>query len=169
MLNMFLRLIGLHGRKLSATRRNRSLSIEPLELREMLSASRFAVIGDFGVDGTPEANVAALVKSWNPDYVVTVGDNNYPSGSASTIDANIGKYYHDYIFPYVGNFGAGATTNRFYPVLGNHDWGDTFPNPQGDQPYLNYFSLPGNERYYSFTQGPVQFFAIDSDENEPDG
>ena len=40
-------------------------------------------------------------------------------------------------------------------------------------PYLNYFTLPaggqGGERYYTFTQGPVQFFAIDSDPAEPDG
>ena len=66
-------------------------------------------------------------------------------------------------------YGAGAATNRFFPTLGHHDWGFTYPNPTGDQPYLNYFTLPGNGRYYTFTQGPVQFFALDSDGNEPDG
>ena len=30
-------------------------------------------------------------------------------------------------------------------------------------------TLPGNERYYDFVQGPVHFFVIDSDQNEPDG
>ena len=30
-------------------------------------------------------------------------------------------------------------------------------------------ALPGNERYYDFVLGPVHFFALDSDENEPDG
>ena len=29
--------------------------------------------------------------------------------------------------------------------------------------------MPGNERYYTVVQGPVQLFAIDSDDNEPDG
>ncbi len=135
----------------------------------MLSATRFAVIGDYGENGAPEADVAALVKSWNPDLILTVGDNNYFTGSASTIDANIGQYYHDFIYPYVGSYGAGATTNRFFPTLGFHDWGYSYPNPTGDQPYLNYFALPGNERYYTFTQGLVQFFALDSDLNEPDG
>ena len=35
--------------------------------------------------------------------------------------------------------------------------------------YLNYFTLPNNERYYDFVQGPVHFFALNSDTNEPDG
>lgn len=37
------------------------------------------------------------------------------------------------------------------------------------QPYLDYFTLPDNERYYDFTWGPVHFFAVDSDSDEPDG
>jgi hypothetical protein len=126
---------------------------------------RFAVIGDFGdATGPPAGTVGALVHSWAPDFVLTVGDNNYPLGRATTIDANIGQYYHDYIYPYTGSYGAGATANAFFPVLGNHDWETT-----GAQPYLNYFALPGNERYYDFRQGPVHFFAIDSDSREPDG
>ena len=40
---------------------------------------------------------------------------------------------------------------------------------QNMQPYLDYFTLPNNERYYDFTWGDLQFFMIDSDENEPDG
>ncbi len=116
-----------------------------------------------------EQDVAHLVASWNPDLIVTLGDNNYQTGAAATIDANIGQYYHGFISPYKGNYGPGSTTNRFFPTLGHHDWGYAFPNPNGAQPYLNYFTLPGNGRYYIFTQGSVQFFAIDSDPNEPDG
>jgi len=127
-------------------------------------AIRFAVIGDFGMDNQAEADVAALVHSWTPDFVVTVGDDNYPSGAADTIDAHIGQYYHDFIFPYTGSYGPGASENRFFPTLGNHDW-----LTAGAKPYLAYFSLPGNGRYYDFTRGPVHFFALDSDENEPDG
>src|SRR4029077_16786078 len=119
--------------------------------------------------GTPENDVANLVKGWNPDAILTVGDNNYETGQASTIDANVGQYYHSFIGPYTASYGAGATTNRFFPTLGRHDWGLADPNPTGDQPYLNYFTLPGNERYYTFTQGLVQFFALDSVGNEPDG
>ncbi len=124
----------------------------------------FAVIGDFGLAGQPEADVAALVSGWNPALIITTGDNNLKQGSAKTIDANIGQYYHQYIHPYAGEYGEGARTNRFFPTLGNHDW-DT----DHAQPYLNYFELPGNERYYDFIWGPVHFFALDSDSREPDG
>src|SRR5262245_59291227 len=95
-------------------------------LRHILNASaatiRFAVIGDFGLAGQPEADVANLVKNWNPSFILTIGDNNYELGEASTIDANIGQYYHDYISPYTGSYGSGsASGNRFFPTLGNHD------------------------------------------------
>jgi hypothetical protein len=122
------------------------------------------VIGDYGLAGQVEADVAALVDSWNPDFVITLGDNNYPGGSAATIDENIGQYYHAYIASYSGIYGEGAQINRFFPSLGNHDW-----IAHGAQPYLDYFDLPGNERYYNYTWGPVELFAVDSDEHEPDG
>lgn len=139
--------------------------LEPLESRTLLAADiHFAVLGDFGNATNPAAgDVADLVKSWNPQFIVTVGDNNYPDGAASTIDANIGQFFHEYIYNYRGSYGRGSDTQRFFPTLGNHDW--RTPNAK---PYLDYFTLPGNERYYTFTQGPVQFFAIDSDNKEPD-
>ena len=130
---------------------------EPLQVR-------FAVIGDYGWSGTAEAEMADLVHSWEPDIILTVGDNNYPSGERATIDDNIGQYYHDYIYPYTGSYGEGADENRFFPTLGNHD----FYSEEG-QPYFDYFSLPGNERYYDFTWGPVHFFALNSGDLEPDG
>ncbi|HSZ82761.1 MAG TPA: metallophosphoesterase [Polyangia bacterium] len=126
--------------------------------------TRFAVIGDFGYAGPDEEAVADLVKAWRPAFVATVGDNNYPLGAADTIDLNIGLFYHDYIAPYVGRFGCGAARNRFFPTLGNHDW-----FTRGAVPYLDYFALPGNERYYDVAWGAVHLFALDSDPNEPDG
>ncbi|MFT3880016.1 MAG: FG-GAP-like repeat-containing protein [Gemmatales bacterium] len=49
----------------------------------------------------------------------------------SHIDRNIGRYYSDFIYPYVtsstsGQFGNGSPTgtNRMFPVPGNHDWAD---------------------------------------------
>jgi len=128
------------------------------------SNTRFAVIGDFGKAGSAEEDVANLVHSWNVDFIITLGDNNYPDGKASTIDENIGQYYHQYIYPYVGSYGEGSNVNRFFPSLGNHDW---HTNPP--QPHYDYFELPNNERYYDFVWGDVHFFAIDSDTDEPDG
>src|SRR5438105_2912302 len=66
------------------------------------SASHFAAIGDYGLAGQTEADVSALVHGWNPDFIITVGDNNYPTGQASTMDANVGQYYQDFIYPYKG-------------------------------------------------------------------
>ena len=125
---------------------------------------RFAVIGDYGNGSQAEQDVANLIASWAPDFIITTGDNNYPLGEAATIDQNIGQFYHEFIFPYAGAYGPGATIARYFPSLGNHDW-DTI----NAQPYLDYFTLPGNERYYDFIWGPVHFFAIDSDGREPDG
>jgi tartrate-resistant acid phosphatase type 5 len=128
--------------------------------------ARFAVIGDYGVDTRDEMDVAKLVNDWHPDYIVTVGDNNYFDGAANTIDANIGQFFAPYIGGYTGKYGPGSPVNRFWPCLGNHDWNAT----TGAQAYLDYFpSLPGNRRYYDVVVGSVHYFAVDSDVHEPDG
>lgn len=128
--------------------------------------AHFAIISDFGESGLGERQVADLVHSWQPDFIVTLGDNNYPNGAEATIDANIGQYYGDYIALKKGRTSAYPTssTQKFFPALGNHDW-----RARGAVPYLNYFDLPGNGRYYTFERGPVAFFIIDSDPHEPDG
>ena len=124
----------------------------------------FAVIGDFGMGNQAESDVANLIKSWNPDFIITLGDNNYPDGSASTIDRNIGYDYHQFIKPYTGSYGAGSSDiNRFWPVPGNHDW-----RASNLQPYRDYFTLPNNEYYYNLTIGDIEFLMIDSDGHEPD-
>lgn len=105
-----------------------------------------------------------MIKSWQPDYILTTGDNNYPDGTAGTIDQNIGQYFHEYIAPYKGSYGPGASENRFFPTLGNHDW-----TTAEAAAYLEYFTLPGNERYYEVLLYPVHVFALDSDWREPDG
>jgi tartrate-resistant acid phosphatase type 5 len=131
---------------------------------QTFSQVRFAAIGDYGLAGENELAVANLVKSWNPDFIITLGDNNYEVGSGSTIDANIGQYYHQFIFPYHGSYGDGSFENKFFPALGNHDLATNFA-----QPYFDYFELPGNERYYDFIQGNVHCFVINSDSSESDG
>ncbi len=128
------------------------------------AGTRVAVIGDYGEAGQPEADVAALIERWGVEAIVTAGDNNYDSGGADTIDANIGQYFHAYIAPYPGSYGSSALENRFFPALGNHDW-----YTPGAQPYFDYFTLPGNERYYTVRRGPIGFFILDAGPHEPDG
>lgn len=120
-------------------------------------AIRFAIIGDFGEtlpDQTyPVDRVGAMVRSWAPDWVVSVGDNNYILGQASTIDVNIGKNFTSFIYPKTNQIPIqypyppdAPLYNRFIPCLGNHDYGDVFndmlpttTNVQGCDPYLEYF------------------------------
>jgi hypothetical protein len=131
-----------------------------LELTRMRSDGlRFAVIGDYGLAGKPEQDVANLAKSWLPDLVITLGDNNYPDGSQGTINANIDNYYGEFM-----------AAGSFFPSLGNHDWHSiTCAGGACSGPYLSHFSLPGNERYYDFVRGSVHFFVLDSDPHEPRG
>ena len=133
---------------------------------------RFAVIGDFGAavldPGLVAKDVADMVKATDPDLIITVGDNNYPSGEFETIDDNVGQFYAEYIHPYAGAYGPGGTVNRFFPCLGNHDWTWIFSDEaiaegiQYPKPHFDYFNVPGDALYYEFTAGPVHFFALDS-------
>lgn len=146
-----------------------------LLLAASTGATRIALIGDFGDDSTSEGAVSAMIKGWDAAdplaAVVTLGDNNYNDGLAKTIQANIGKYY-DWILNR-----ASAAANRFWPLIGNHDWSHQCGDRTKIAPYLDYFKtvLAGkneaaSNRYYDITFGPdLHFFLLDSDCNEPDG
>ncbi len=161
-LSLVLCLAGWHFRHsiVGVARRIALPSVEP----PPAGAIRFAVIGDYGSGSDKERDVALVIESWKPDFITTLGDNNYPDGAAETIDRNIGRFFHSYISPYRGSYGAGSTVNRFFPIPGHRDWDNA-----ALQPYLDYFTLPGNERYYDLVWGPVHLFMLDTDEREPDG
>jgi tartrate-resistant acid phosphatase type 5 len=138
---------------------------EITSIRAMEASFRFAVIGDYGDIQEKATSVSVLVKSWAPHIILTTGDNNYPCGAEETIDKNIGSLYSKYIFPYKGSYAPSPIQqNRFFPCLGNHDFDTDLAAP-----YLNYFTLPGNGRYYDFVKGDIHFFALSSDIREPDG
>ncbi|MBT8249915.1 MAG: metallophosphoesterase, partial [Acidimicrobiia bacterium] len=135
---------------------------------EMVAA---AVIGDYGSGCCEEGDVANLIGTLDPDIIVTTGDNRYVNG----IDYAIGQFYAPYIGNYQGTYGAGAPLNRFFPAIGNHEYSEF----GGIDVYLDYFTLPGGgrvssdssgtERYYDYVVGPVHFFVVNSDSDEPDG
>lgn len=135
---------------------------------------KIAVIGDFGCNATGcyAQKVSQLVQSFSPDIVVSTGDDNYPAGDESTICANL-QPYKAYILSthaVCPSTPAGGI-NKFYSVLGNHDYSCSGPpscwgNPH---PYLNYFSFPlnasypaMNERVYDFTQGKARFYMMNT-------
>lgn len=133
---------------------------------------RFAVIGDYGDQGAPLSQVALLIRDWDVDAIMTVGDNSYGDTS---IDEKVGRYFSSFVGDYKGEYSGGTSVNRFFPSIGNHDYSDG----GGIEAYLGYFTLPGegvettntsgNERYYDFVLGPVHFFMLNSDNEEPDG
>ena len=129
----------------------------------------FSVIGDYGTGSTNEGAVSSLVNGWNPDLVITTGDNRY---STAEYDETVGQFYCDFLSDAgsgINCAGGNSTNNAFFPSLGNHDYDDG----GGLNEYLTYFNLPGsginssntsgNERYYDFINGSVHFFVIDSD------
>ncbi|WP_018237170.1 metallophosphoesterase [Ensifer sp. BR816] len=124
---------------------------------------RFAVFGDAGdANLTGEKAVAALIHSWNVDFILTIGDN--VSSSGQTYETVVGQQYHDYIGNYQGAYGPGSSINRFFPIIGDNEY-----ETNNVSNYLNYFTLPDNERYYDFQIGPVHFFGLNSNSEEPDG
>lgn len=159
-------LVVLGGRAAAVTVEEPAMAVPSLPA----DGFQFAVIGDYGSGSAAEGQVAELVAGWNPAFVVTTGDNNYPKGAAGTIDRNIGQFYSAYIGNYQGNSGGGSPNNRFWPSLGNHDWRSiTCQQDTCSGPYLDYFTLPGNERYFAVDMGLMRLFIVDSDSEEPDG
>ncbi|HEY3473945.1 MAG TPA: S-layer homology domain-containing protein [Anaerolineales bacterium] len=148
------------------------------------STLTFATVGDYGMDNAGEAAVAAMIKRWNPDLIVTVGDNYYDSADGTgteKYDLSTGQYFCNFLKDITTTGSAcpvgQASVNRFFPALGNHDYGDAGTVNNLPVTYTNYFHLPGqgytstsnNERYYDFVSGPVHFFILNSNEREPHG
>jgi tartrate-resistant acid phosphatase type 5 len=142
---------------------------------------RFAVIGDYGTGNDHAAKVAHLVATWKPSFVIATGDDYYaPAGGRGNTkyDRSTGAFYCAWLADITTSGNkcpqGKAKTNAFFPALGNHDYSDATPGPAT---YLSYFQLPGaayansssNERYYDFVQGPVHFFVLNSNAQEPDG
>ena len=120
------------------------LSLIPPEQSELsieADSIVFAIIGDYGEAGDPAFQVSELVKSWSPDFILSVGDNNYDDGELSSIKENISQYYCDFIYnpdapkDYQCQGNANEhKQNRFFPSLGNHD----FRNSNINIPFLNF-------------------------------
>ena len=131
-----------------------------------VSETRFAAVGDYAY-GQDTQDVADLIDSLNVDFIVTTGDNAYDD---VPIDENVGIFYADYIGNYQGSYGPGSPVNLFFPALGNHEYTDNSAGLNGGiDIYLDYFTLPGNERYYDVEMGPIHFFVVNSNSSEPDG
>jgi len=107
----------------------------------------FAVVGDFGSGNANESAVVSLIRSWHPDFVLTVGDNAYPLGSRELLDRDI-----------FGPYAELMRESAWFPALGNHD-----VKANGGKPELEAFHSLGHERWYRFTWGHTAVVVLDSD------
>ncbi len=129
------------------------------------STIRFVAIGDQGSanDGQKAVGNAMANKCATDgcDFALLLGDNFYDSGVGSTTDP---QWQSKFVEPYA------AMPITFYAVLGNHDNGGNgagwdFARGDNEVAYTKVnpkWQMPA--RHYKFTKGPVEFFALDTNE-----
>lgn len=128
---------------------------------------RVLTLGDYGAGddknkqlaGEPQKKVAdAMLKAHKKkayDFALTLGDNFYPTGMFSPSDPRWKTLWSDLYDP---------LKLKFYVTYGNHDWGSP-DSPISELIYAQQsksWTLPAP--YYTFTSGPAQFFALDTNE-----
>ncbi len=132
-------------------------------IKKMEGALHFIVMGDWGRNGENyqkevAAGMGKAAHDLGASFVIATGDNFYPYGVASTQD-------HHWISSFENIYTAQSLHVKWYPVLGNHDYGS---DPDAQVAYSKISSrwtMPS--RYYAkkFTVGAdtVLFAFIDTD------
>lgn len=122
-------------------------------------AVRVLAFGDFGTGFPSQKQVAgAIAESHHQnrfDLGITLGDNFYNEGMPSPTDSRWKKLW-DELYDPLGI--------KVYASLGNHDW-IMSDSPAAEILYSERspsWRMPSP--YYTFTAGPVQFFALDTNE-----
>ena len=117
----------------------------------------FAVIGDAGTGGRNQFRIASeMAETYRRhpfSLLLTTGDNVYFGDVVDRVREVVDK-------PYQPLFDAGV---EFRPALGNHDVDD-----DDDDIPLTLAALRMPSRYYAFRRGPVDFFALDSNDMDSD-
>ncbi|HEX8351404.1 MAG TPA: metallophosphoesterase [Pyrinomonadaceae bacterium] len=131
----------------------------PFTLKPAGRGVRVVAFGDFGQGTDAQKRVAAaMLKEHGArpfDFGVTTGDNFYPRGMESPNDPRWKTWWEDLYAP---------LGIRFYATLGNHDWllADSVAAELLYAGRSESWRMPAP--YYTFSAGPVQFFAADTDE-----
>lgn len=103
----------------------------------------FAAFGDNSDPSIdhPAYQVGTLVASWQPEFLVMLGDHNYRNDAAKYPNEN-------------SNFLPWINDGKVVAIPGNHDLDIDY-----GKAFYDFFKTPG--RYYSRRIGNVEFFAID--------
>lgn len=139
--------------------------VKPTPISVVPEVTTIAFLADFGDPTGPAEKVSLKIREWNPEWVVTGGDNNYPNGALEDFDTHTKAHFEQWI-----------NSQHFLPALGNHDWWKGFPanstlsyTPE-ELPSCHYFFYLSPCRYYQKQLSPhVEVFIYDSDRREPDG
>ena len=120
-------------------------------------AVRVVAFGDFGTGSSAQKALAGTLAAYHAtrrfDLGITLGDNFYSVGMESPADPRWQTQWEDMYSP---------LGIPFYAALGNHDWGHP-DSPAAEMLYsarTSTWRMPAS--YYTFTAGPVQFFALDT-------
>ena len=120
---------------------------------------RVLAFGDYGTGSVDQKKTAAAMLGYHKassfDFAITLGDNFYSLGMESPTDPRWKTWWDDVYNP---------LGIKFYATMGNHDWG--YPDsPAAEILYgLQSPTWRMPSPYYTFTAGPVQFFALDTNE-----
>lgn len=126
---------------------------------------RFVAIGDVGKGNSGQKAIAAAMgkkcAESGCDFGILLGDNIYDNGANSVDDPQFEEKFEKIY---------GELDMPFYVSLGNHDYGGNgagfeFNKAMVQVNYTNkskYWRMPA--KHYRFTQGPAEFFALDTNE-----
>ena len=129
---------------------------------DVVRVVRVAYAADTGDDNGSAMYLSNSMERFKPELVVIGGDNNYPLGTVDTLDNRISIYQR------------WVDIQKLIPCYGNHDLDNGLADPHVPQ-YDKFDYLPGNRRYYVWSEGNIDFFCINtgkdsaSNDYEPDG
>jgi len=132
------------------------VGVQPAQDVMAQTETKVAVITDFGVaiSDSHKANIATLVTNWDPDAVVTGGDNYHDREPSCTSYAECIAGYNNSTAGYTDY----VTAQTFFPAYGNHD-------ANHSSAYISYFSyLPStpdtNHLFYDVVVGDIHFWVL---------
>lgn len=95
---------------------------------------------------TEHYETAKLIEQIKPNYVLTVGDNQYDNGTIAEFRAHYDKSW-------------GKFRSITKPATGNHEWVDSL---RGYKEYFGAIAYPQGKPYYSWNAGEFHFVSFDS-------
>ncbi len=143
----------------------RLVDAKAAEAEACTGEARFIVTGAQGFGNQGQLDVAAAMDAKctlsGCDYIIGLGNNIMDNGASSTADTQFDSKFET---PYAG------IDVPFWLGLGNHDYGGSgagFDSPKA-QNQVDYTAVSPSKkwkmpaRYYRRTDGPVQFFTLDT-------